>query len=203
MGWEHPPETVWKAQELYCCDRLSFDRVAELTGVSATTLKGWADKYRWREKREEIAQAESDIRVNTIMGRKAVLQRLIEAQDGKEASQVAFAVASLESLALKQQELAASGKIPTAEAEARPVIATRADAVAALRTAVENKLGLALADPKAITSAAVKDVIQCLDLLTDLEASLPKPEAPEETAKRGLSGDVARKLYAALGIEGA
>lgn len=200
MGWEHPPETVWKAQELYCCDRLSFDRVAELTGVSATTLKGWADKYRWREKREEIAQAESDIRVNTIMGRKAVLERLIAAQDGKEASQVAFAVASLESLALKQQELALSGKIPTAEAEARPVIATRADAVAALRTAVENKLGLALADPKAITSAAVKDVIQCLDLIGELEAGLPKEEAPEEAAKRGMSADLKGKLFTAMGI---
>lgn len=200
MGWEHPPETVWKAQELYCCDRLSFDRVAELTGVSATTLKGWADKYRWREKREEIAQAESDIRVNTIMGRKAVLERLIAAQDGKEASQVAFAVASLESLALKQQELALSGKVPTTEAEARPVIATRADAVAALRTAVENKLGLALADPKAITSAAVKDVIQCLALVGELEAGMPKEETPEEAAKRGLSADLKGKLFTAMGI---
>ena len=49
MGWEHEPETVWKAQELYCVDRLSFARVAELTGVSATTLKAWSEKYGWRK----------------------------------------------------------------------------------------------------------------------------------------------------------
>lgn len=202
MGWEHPPETVWKAQELYCVDRLSFDRVAALVGVSATTLKDWADKYRWREKREEIAQAESDIRVNTIKGRKAVLERLINASDGKEASQVAFAVASLESLALKQQELIASGKIPTTESESRPTIATRADAVAALRQAVENKLGLALADPRNITSAAVKDVIQCLELVADLEASLPKDEAPEEAAKRGMSQDLKNRIMAAMSMKG-
>ena len=52
MGWEYEPETVWKAQELYCVDRLSFARVAELTGVSATTLKAWSEKYGWRAKRE-------------------------------------------------------------------------------------------------------------------------------------------------------
>lgn len=200
MGWEHPPETVWNAQELYCCDRLSFDRVAELTGVSATTLKSWADKYGWRTKREEIAQAESDIRVNTIMGRKAVLQRLIEAQDGKEASQVAFAVASLENLALRQQELIASGKIPAAEIQSRPVIATQADAVVALRTVVENKLGLALADPKSITSATVRDVVQCLDLIADLEARLPRAEAPEEAGRQGMSADLKSRLFAAMGI---
>ena len=67
MGWEHEPETVWKAQELYCVDRLSFARVAELTGVTATTLKSWSEKYGWRAKREEIAQAESDIRVKTVL----------------------------------------------------------------------------------------------------------------------------------------
>ena len=186
MGWEYEPETVWKAQELYCVDRLSFARVAELTGVSATTLKAWSDKYDWRAKREEIAQAESDIRVNTIKGRKVALEMLLEAGDGKEASQMAFAVASLESLALKQQELAAAGKIPSAAAPARPKIATRADAVAVLRDAVEQKLGLALADPVKITTATVQDVKRCLELVAELEASLSK--------------DTAQSIYRALGI---
>lgn len=198
MGWEHEPETVWKAQELYCHDRLSFARVAELTGVSATTLKAWADKYLWREKREEIAQLESEIRVNTIKGRAAVLQKLIHAEDGKEASQAAFAVASLESLALKQQELAASGKIPPTVDASAPRVATRAEAARALREAVEKKLGLALADPAAITSATVKDVMLCLTLVEDLESSLPKDESTE--SPRGLSSDMARRIEEALGL---
>ena len=100
MGWEHEPGTVWRAQELYCMDRLSFERVSELTGVATSTLKRWADKYRWRERREELAQVESEIRFNTVMGRKAILQRLLEAEDGKEASQVAFAVANKVGMAL-------------------------------------------------------------------------------------------------------
>lgn len=203
MGWEHPPETVWKAQELYCCDRLSFDRVAEIVGVSATTLKSWADTYGWREKRKEIAQAESDIRINTVKGRAAVLERLLNAKTGAEASQVAFAVASLESLAMKQAELIASGKIPTAATEERPVIATRADAVAALRTAVENKLGMALADPTLITSATVKDVAQCLALIDELAAGLPKDEAQESGSKRGMSKELYDEICAAMGLTGA
>lgn len=200
MGWEYEPETVWKAQELYCVDRLSFARVADLTGVSATTLKAWSEKYGWRGKREEIAQAESDIRVNTIKSRAAALEMLLEAGDGKEASQMAFAVASLESLALKQQELAAAGKIPSAAAPARPKIATRADAVAVLRDAVERKLGLALADPVKITTTTVQDVKRCLELVAELEAGLPKENEAEESKKRGLSGDMAQSIYRALGI---
>ena len=201
MGWEHEPGTVWRAQELYCLDRLSFDRVSELTGVATSTLKRWADKYHWRERRDELAQVESEIRFNTVLGRKAILQRLLTAEDGKEASQIAFAVASLESLALKQAELAAAGRIPTfAEPAVRPHIATRADAVAALRQAIENKVGMALADPGKINAATIKDVSQCLDLLANLESSLPKPEAPEAEQKRGLSKDMAAALEKALGL---
>ncbi|CAI3241563.1 hypothetical protein [uncultured Desulfovibrio sp.] len=196
MGWEHEPETVWKAQELYCVDRLSFARVAELTGVSATTLKAWSEKYGWRAKRAEIAQAESDIRVTTITARKTTLEKLLLADDGREASQLAFAVASLENLALKQLELAAAGKIPAVAPE-RPAIATRADAIAALRTAVEHKLGLALADPAKITVATVQDVQRCLALVAELEATLPKDT--ENTRNKALSPENARAIREILG----
>ena len=198
MGWEHEPGTVWRAQELYCMDRLSFERVSELTGVATSTLKRWADKYRWRERREELAQVDSEIRFNTVMGRKAILQRLLEAEDGKEASQVAFAVASLESLALKQAELAAAGKIPSfSEPEARPHIATQADAVAALREAVRNKVGMALSDPGKINAATVQDVKRCLELLGELEARLPKEK--EESRDKALSPENAQAIREILG----
>ena len=196
MGLEHAPEIVWKAQELYCHDRLSYSRVAELTGVSATTLKAWGVKFHWAAKREEIAQLESEIRLNTMRGRAAVLEKLIHAEDGKEASQAAFAVASLESLALKQAELLHAGKLPGTLTTECPIIATRAEAVTALRQAVEKKLGHALADPAAITSSTVKDVMLCLTLVEELEKSLPK----EETEGRGLSADVAKRIEEALGL---
>ena len=194
MGWEHEPETVWKAQELYCVDRLSFARVAELTDVSATTLKAWSEKYGWRSKREEIAQAESDIRVGTIKGRKLALDKLLEAQSAKQAAPMAFAVASLESLALKQAELAAAGKIPSA-AQQTPTarIATREEAVAALRDAVERKLNAALNNPEKINAETVKDVSRCLELVAELEARTATTEQSAPKVK-GLSPENAQAI---------
>ena len=113
MGREHPTDTLWRAQELYCVDRLSYAAVAEATGVSATTLKAWGQKYGWARRREEIARAESEIRVNIIKGRQKALEQLLAAADAKEAAPMAFAVSSLESLALKRLALPPPGSFPT------------------------------------------------------------------------------------------
>lgn len=200
MGKEYPTDVLWQAQEMYCVDRLSYAAVAEVTGVSATTLKSWGQRYAWSQKRAEIAQAQSEIRVNTIKGRKYALEQLLTAADAKEAASMAFAVSSLESLALKQQELAASGKIPSAAPLARRKIGNRAEAIAALREAVERKLNLALADSEKITFTAVQDIKRCLDLMAELEASLPKENEAEETRRRGLSQNMAESIYKALGV---
>lgn len=202
MGREYPTDVLWRAQELYCVDRLSYAAVAEATGVSATTLKSWGQKYAWARRREEIAQAESEIRVNIIKGRQKALEQLLATTDAKEAASMAFAVSSLESLALKRQELAAAGKIPHAASLARRKIVTRADAVAALREAVERKLGTALADPEKISTATVQDIKRCLDLVAELEAGLPNESEAEESRKRGLSGNMAQDIYQTLGITG-
>ena len=110
---------------------------------------------------------------------------------------MAFAVASLENLALKREELAAAGKIPNAAGSARRKIVSRADAVAALRDAVERRLGLALADPDRISTATVQDVKRCLDLVAELEAGLPK-EA-EDARNKALSPENARAIREILG----
>ena len=200
MGREHPTDLVWKAQELYCVERQSYAAVAEATGVSATTLKSWGQRYGWAQKRAELAQAESEIRVNIIKGRQKALEQLLAASEPKEAAQIAFAVSSLESLALKRMELAASGKIPDAKPVIRRKVGTKAEAIAALRDAVERKLGLALADPDKITTQTVTDIKRCLELVGELEATLPKENAPEEEKKRGLSGNMAESIYKAIGI---
>ncbi len=200
MGWEYPSDLVWKAQELYCVDRLSYTAVAEATGVSATTLKAWGQRYNWAQKREELAQAESEIRVNIIKGRQKALEQLLASEDPQDAAQLSFAVSSLENLALKRMELAQAGKIPDARPTPRCKIGTKAEAVAALHDAVERKLGLALADPDKITSQTVTDIKRCLELVADLEASLPKETVVEEEKKRGLSRNMADSIYKALGI---
>lgn len=203
MGWEYEAESVSQAQELYCVDRLSYAEVSRRTGIAESTLKRWGVTYEWRRIREEMAKVEAEIRVDTIKARGVILKKLLAAEDGKEASQVAFAVSALESLALKQQELAVAGKIPTIlDPKERPVINGRGEAVSALRQAVENKIGFALQNPEKINSATVKDVVQCLNLVQELEAGLPKDEKAE-TAKseRGLTQEMYERLLAALSGE--
>ena len=113
MGAEYDADTRWRAMELYCADRLTFAQVAEATGIADSTLRRWADAYQWRERREELAKAEADIRIDTIRSRAAILKHLLEAQDGKAASQIAFAVASLGNLELQYQKALLAWEIAT------------------------------------------------------------------------------------------
>lgn len=166
MAFEHESELKWRAQELYCVDRLTFERVAEITGVASSTLRRWADTYQWREKRDEIAQAESDIRTNQVLARSKLLGKLM--QDGD--AQTAFAFNALESLTLKREELVASGKLDSAiTLPARP-IETHADVVAALRETIQNRLQQLATRKEALSLAAVKEVMACSDFLARYEA---------------------------------
>ena len=125
---------------------------------------------------------------------------LLKAESAGDASQMAFAVSSLENLAMKRQELMAAGKMGLAHAAPPPALATRAEAIAALRSAVEKKLGFAHADPAQITTATVQDVKKCLDLVAELEASMPKDAAPEEAKGKALSVENTAKIREILGV---
>ena len=200
MGAEYDADTRWRAMELYCADRLTFAQVAEATGIADSTLRRWADAYQWRERREELAKAEVDIRIDTIRSRAAILKHLLEAQDGKAASQIAFAVASLGNLELQYQKALLAGEIANPAKPEKPVkVTSRAEAIAVLKQAVEDKLGLLLSDKKYVTSDSVTDIAKCLTLVQELEATLPKEEA-EATKHGGVSADIAERLDKALGL---
>lgn len=171
MGAEHPPEIVWRAQELYCVDRLSFAKVAEITGVSATTLKAWGQKFSWAEKREELALIESNIRVDTIRSRQKALEMLLESGNGKECSQMAYAVSALENLAIKQQEIkniVTQNENENAQIEAIDV-ANHEDVMAKLGEAIQYRLAHALQNPSEINSKTVDDIAKMLTTFGDLK----------------------------------
>ena len=191
MGWEHEAETVWRAQELYCVDRFSFDAVARATDVAASTLKRWAEKYDWRQKREEIAKAEAEIRADKIKARAKTVKALLD----KPRADMAFAVAALESQALKEEEAARKGALLAAAGEIPGLtINTPADAIAALRKAVEQKLALLLTRPENVDLRAVQDVQKCLALVGQLEAAQPEAADPEG----GITASLAERIEAAM-----
>ncbi|WP_338669761.1 hypothetical protein [Pseudodesulfovibrio methanolicus] len=177
IGREYPPEAVWEAQELYCVARLTFEKVAEETGVAASTLKRWAATYDWRGKREKLAQAEADLAADTILARSVMLKKLIKSQNAQDG----FAVSALESLAMKQAEAARAQKLMSAvkQNELRP-IRTPDEAVAALEEALELKLNGLLQSPEDLDFKAVQEVQKATQLIMELKAKV----APEATTKK-------------------
>jgi transposase-like protein len=198
MGREHPPETVYRAQELYCVDRMSFAQVAKAVGVAESSLKRWSVTFDWQAKRNEIAQAEADIRADFILGRSKMLKTLIKSTD----AQVGFAVASLETLAMRQAEAIRQGKLLDAASGAKPQrpIRTREDAILAVREAIERRLQQLVGMPDLVDLRSLQDVQRCLGLLETLERSVA-PGLESEAASKVLPADVTQALREALGLK--
>lgn len=188
-GREHAPEMVWKAQELYCVARLTFREVAKQSGVAESTVKRWAVKHEWRDKRERIAHAECDIRADLVLARSEMIKSLMKSKD----AQTGFAVASLENLAIKQAEFQRAGVIAdvATQYEKRPVSSVK-DAVLALREAVEKKLGLLLASPDDVNFKAIADIQKALKLLAEMEAAHNVNQ--EDAPNKGMTADLAAKI---------
>lgn len=187
MGKELPAELRYQAQELYCVVRLSLKATAEEVGVAYTTVQRWAKNYDWAEMREKIAKAECEIKADTVLARSEMLKKLI--QDKSPMS--AFAVASLEGLAMKQADAERAGKIIAAQLEAPTLkIETKAEAVAALREAVERKLSAALQNPESTDVLALAKQIKEANSL--IESMTPKNDDPE--TKKGLSARLEAKI---------
>tara|TARA_B100000683_G_C12469796_1_gene547372 strand:+ start:460 stop:1047 length:588 start_codon:yes stop_codon:yes gene_type:complete len=190
-GREYSPEAVWEAQELYCVARLTFEQVAEETGISVSTLKRWSATYEWRAKREKLAQAEADLKADTILARSVMLKKLIKSQD----AQTGFAVSALESLAMKQAEHARAQQImeATRQSKLRP-IRTQEEAVSALEEAVELKLNALLQSPHDLDFKAVHDVRKAMQLVAEMKTTKSK----NEDNGRGVSGTNIETMLDAL-----
>lgn len=198
MGREHPPETVFRAQELYCVDRMTFAQVAGAVGVAESTLKRWSETYGWQAKRDEIAQAEADIRADFILARSRMLKALMETKD----AQTGFAVASLEGLAMKQAEAIRLGRqVESAAAiAAQPLreIRTEADIVAALEEALSIRMGRILADPSLVDLKAVRELQQAMGLVQGMRKGAAKGSA----RKKGLTPEMAKAVRSQiLGVQ--
>ncbi len=190
-GREYPPEVVFNAQELYCVVRLSYSELASEVGVGINTLKRWGQKYGWAEKRSRIAQAEADLRADTILARSAMLKKLIKSKD----AQTGFAVASLETLAMRQADAARAQQILTTskQRELRE-IHTPDDAVAALKDAVELKLNRMLEDLDSFDFRAIADVQKALGLIAKMETATR--QSPDDG--RSVSGENIDRMLDAL-----
>ena len=109
-------------------------------------------------------------------------------------------MAALESLTLKEAEAARQGALRAETETAETVsIETPADAIAALRRAVEQKLTALLTRPEAVDLRAVREVQKCLALIGDMESALPADaESAEASGQKGITADLQTRLVEAL-----
>lgn len=197
MGAEYSPDVVWKAQELYVIERLTFAKVAQLTGVTATTLKNWSKKFGWRQKREEIAEIEAENKMDLYRSRKKAIQMLLESENGKECSQMAFAVTSLENLVLKQQEMQLERQLHAKQentAKIKP--GNKEEALKQLAAAVQGRLLYVLENPQAINSKNIQDILNMLKLMEQVET----PQKEETKPNQGMSKELAENIKKALNL---
>lgn len=183
-GWD----TIEAAEELYILDGLTFDQVAERTGVSVSQLKRWsADSVpTWPERRKEYRAAQVSVRRGVMLAKAKLIASVIESED----PQKAYAFGSL----------VASGKQIDAEAKERmqvaPVTAAPVDAAAshlvdgtnmvdALRQAVQARVAALTQQPGAITLKAIQELLAAMEMLER------KTAGTDEQATGGLTDEAA------------
>lgn len=195
MGIAYEQDMVWRAQELYCVDRLTYKKISEITGVSLPTLRAWSQKFRWAEKREELSFIESEIRVDILRSRKKVLDMLLDSDSGKECSQMAYAVNALENLAMKQQKskilsiqneqenMIDSTKDILEQNNTIPVnLTNKEEVIEKLGTAIQYRISCALQNPQTINSKVVDDIVKMLHCFSNLKAGvLSQEKIPTQT----------------------
>lgn len=190
MGESYSFEVVERAEQLYCVDGQTFEAVSTLTGVAASTLKRWSEAYGWQEKKEQIRKAMSSIRTNTILLRARLIENCLQTLAAKDA----FAVASLENMAMKASELAAKNQSAQPPAiENLREIKTDEDAVAALEEAIQIKLNAMLTNPGQISLASVKEIKTVGEFIAGMRARVSKTDM-EAGRRKGLSAEAADQL---------
>ena len=187
---EYSFEVIEKAEELYCVDGLTYEQVASEMGIAQSTLKRWGKKYNWAAKREEIRQALSSIRVNTIRLRAELIKNCLDTLKPMDA----FAVAKIEEMALKAREIK---QLEGRDTGVTREIKTREDALQALTEAVEIRINRLLTQPDQVDFKALKDLRQAMDMLQEMRGHVQ-----EEDVKGGFSAQAVDEICKnILGVE--
>ena len=180
------------ARELYIAEGLTFDEVAERTGINATTIKKWStEEGGWRRRRADLRANLEDIQQLTVRLRKKLLLAALKSLEGDNAEidpQKMFAVSAIEG---------ATAKLIKADLEAPEVpieweIKTPADAVAALEQAVERQVNRFLTEPGAISLKGIREMKDALDLVTDMKSKWAAEQ--KSGTQKGLSNEAAEVI---------
>jgi len=205
MPQEYSWEVRERTKELYVVDGLTFDQVAEATGVSVSQLKRWSAEQKewearqsegtdtpsegkdWPEARKEFRLALGSIRRDSVLLRgKLIANALVS---GGEFKKVLAAGIWEKTQAHKDLQVGSPAK-PAPEISASapevsgdmPVIKTAQDAIAALEGVVVKRINLMATRPELLSFNAIKDLQKTLGLIGELQAKYRPETGAGQTA---------------------
>jgi DNA-binding transcriptional MerR regulator len=185
-----PREIDWEtridAEEMYIVDGLTYEQVSEKTGVSVSQLQRWGAEGQWPDRRKEYRNALTDIRRQQVILRQKLIEKAINSLD----PQAVYAVARLERAVTSSQKAEAEKPDYT---DVKIEISSGEDAVAALKAAVETRLGAMVSKPGTIDLKAIKDIKEALELLEKMESEYA-PEKQETTESKDLPADLLNRI---------
>lgn len=193
MGKEIPQETWDRAEDLYIVDGMTYAQVAGATGISESQLNRRGMECDWKARRREYRMALRSIRRDTVMLRKRLIQNALESLD----PQAVYAVARIEAIAARQRPDGPEAQAAEMPAEITP-IQTPADAVDAIRKALEIRVNRMLAAPETVDLAALKRLKESFDYLEKMEAKAKPAEA--DGKPRGITEDTRDRIRKEFGI---
>lgn len=185
------------AEELYIVEGLTYEQVAEQTGVSLSQLKRWGVERdpSWSDRRREYRQAQTSIRRGVMLAKAKLIASVIDSEDPMKAFAFNSLVKSGQVIEAEARAVAAppNATAPTPENPEELAIASLADAVAALQRAVQGKISAMLTKPDSLSFAAIKDTKAALEMIEQLQSKYA-PTIEETTDKGGLSDDAAELI---------
>lgn len=184
------------AEELFIIDGLTFDQVADRTGVSSSQLKRWSleSTPTWTERRREYRQAQTSVRRGVMMAKAKLIESVIETEDPMKAFAFGAIVKSASTIDKEARERGQSGKgqEQAPASENGPAIRTAAEAVTALQQAVQQKINTMLTSPGNLSFAAIKDTKAALEMIEQLQSKYVPTQ--DTTIQGGLSDEAAAAI---------
>ena len=170
-----------RAEGLYIIDGLTYEQVAERTGVSVTQLKRWGSDADWTEQKREYRRELSDLRRGTVQLRAKLLRKVLDTPAPDPQDIYAFArIEQVAAAAAARTRPESREAAPQESVEAR-VIQTPEDAVAALSFALQKKINAMLSGSSGIDLAGVKEAKQCMELIDKMRSQFNvDPQAAKE-----------------------
>jgi hypothetical protein len=176
------------AKDLYVTGGLTYDQVAERTGVSVSQLKRWGSDEDWTGAKKEYREALSSIKRDTVRLRARLLRKALESSGDPQSVYAFTAVEKIFATRGRGGSADTPAPMPSQSRE----ITTPAEAVAALTEVVEIKLNRMLAQPETLQLAQLKDLKQTMELIGQMKDKYDPDQSEDEgQAKGGLSDEAA------------